>query len=767
MSSVFGLLLSAACGVFAQTTLTASEAAMARAQGIDPNTMTAEQLQQARSALGGRDPSTLSASEIAAAKQALKGAQTRLPDTSRQKLDNLDRRLLDTLGVDSLKVADSLFRAKDSLPFGRYEDFLFSHVMPSAFYEKQGAVSAEYPIKADDQLVLSLWGAVEKEYSLKVNSQGKVFVEGIGLVSLNGLTLGQAEKMLKAKLSSVYAGIGQGRISLNLRPEALAANKVFVVGEVKRPGGYDLPSGSNVFLALYRALGPNASGSVRNIVVRSAAGDSVKVDLYSLLFQGKRADQAVLRDGDVLFVPRAEKLVKVQGGVVRPAIYELTKTEGVAEALSYAGGLLPNAGASLSLWHAQEDGRLEVNNLENAKSYLQSAGKSEPMTDGDSLFVPLSTVESREFVEVVGAAWYPGAYKFQQGLTVKQYVDMAGGLKPDGYDQRVVIQRIQPDSTFAYLADSYAQPTGVALLPKDRLIVLSLIDLNSSREVRVAGAVNNDTSVYWQPGLTVKNMIALAKGFAMNHQNGVIQIERLVPGKDEIQVLTRKLRSDLTLEETPELTLLPGDRVVVPVDPTYYEQELVTVAGAVRNPGTFALAKNRESVYEFVNRTVTFDANAFLKGGRLYRLRGEKYYLVTFDFDKAVAGKLEKSVTLMHGDSLFIPEQQLTVQIKGEVVSPGDVLWVKGWDIDDYLNAAGGLTLTGDEDRIVVTYANGRKSNRDRAERDPDPGSVIEVAYIKPPDPIKWTEIVSAFGTVITGIAAFVIAYATFSGRTN
>ncbi len=75
--------------------------------------------------------------------------------------------------------------------------------------------------------------------------------------------------------------------------------------------------------------------------------------------------------------------------------------------------------------------------------------------------------------------------------------------------------------------------------------------------------------------------------------------------------------------------------------------------------------------------------------------------------------------------------------------------------------------MTGDEDRIVVTYANGRKSNRDRAERDPDPGSVIEVAYIKPPDPIKWTEIVSAFGTVITGIAAFVIAYATFSGRTN
>ena len=104
--------------------------------------MTPEQLQQARSALGGRDPSSLSASEIAAAKQALHGAQSKLPDSSRRKLEMQDRKPQDTLGIDSLAMADSLFRMRASLPYGRYEDFLFSHSLPSAFFDKQGMVSA-------------------------------------------------------------------------------------------------------------------------------------------------------------------------------------------------------------------------------------------------------------------------------------------------------------------------------------------------------------------------------------------------------------------------------------------------------------------------------------------------------------------------------------------------------------------------------------------------------------------------------------------------
>lgn len=745
-----------------QSGLSASEASAAQRAGVNPETLSPEQLAQARSALGGRDPSTLSASELAAAKQALEGAQSRR-DTSRVGRDSLKSKGLrakDTLGVDSLALADSLFTSPVLDTFQRYESWLFSRSMPSAFFDKQGVVSAEYPIKPDDQLVLSLWGAVEKEYPLTVNSQGKVFVEGIGLVSLNNMTLGNAEKVLRSKLTGVYAGIGQGRISVNLRPVSMGSNKVFVLGDVRRPGGYDLPGGSNVFLALYRAQGPNHIGSVRNIKVKRASGDSLVFDLYDLLFRGGRADQAVLRDGDLVFVPRAQALVKVQGDVGRPAIYELKAGEGVREALLFAGGVNPTAGNATALWRLQDDGRFEVSDLGTPREFGPS-GRQEPMSDGDSLMVRPSTKETEGTVELVGAVWYPGLYRYTAGMGVKQAVDLAGGLQKDGYADRVVIRRIQADSSFLILADSYANPSGVTLLPKDQLVVLSTKTLRAHKRLRVSGAVKKPMEMEWQPGIHLKNLIALAGGFAVNHQKGRVLVERLKPGSEEVRVIELKINDDLTIEGRDDLVLEPGDRVVVPTDPEFYEQELVSLSGAVRNPGAYALVKTRETVTEFVKRVAQFDENAFLQGGRLYRKRGNAYYQVNFDFKQAVAGKLKKAITLQHGDSIAVPMEQLTVQIKGEVVSPGDVLWVDGWDIDDYVNAAGGLTGTGDEDRIVVTYANGKKSNRDRADDDPDPGSIIEVAYKKPPEPVQWTQVVSAIGTVVTALAAFLIAYAT------
>lgn len=770
LRGLLGAILCLSTLVLAQTTLSGSESALAQKMGVDAATLTPEQLQQARSALGGRDPATLSPSEIMAAQQALANAQNKRTATQTASTDSLRALGLkapsDSLEQDSLAMQDSLYWQAQPDSFQRYETRLFSRALPSAFYNRMGVLSADYPVKAGDQLVLSLWGAVEKEYSLKVNSQGKVFAEGIGLVSLNGMSLGQAEKLLRSKLLKVYSGIAQGRISVNLRPESVEPNKVFVMGDVERPGGYDLPGGSNVFMALYRAHGPNAIGSVRQIKIRRSNGDSLDIDLYELLFNGVQADQSTLRDGDLVFVPRAQKLVKIQGDVGRPAIYELKGDEGVQQALAYAGGVNSTAGHVLSVWRLQADGRAEVMDLGAPRDYTVGA-KNEPLFDQDSLVVRSSSLESQQFVELIGAVHYPGLYRFEPGLSVRQAVDLAGGLREDGYTERVVVRRPRPDSSFLYLADRYTNPQGLELRAKDRLIVLSTKDLRANRMVSVAGAVKFPQEFEWQPHISAKNLVALAGGYLPNHQKGVLLIERLNPGTQQVSIIEVNGEDGLALGSEDPMYLEPGDRIVAPVDPNWYEQELVSLTGAVRNPGRYALTKNRETITEFIGRKAIFDENAFLQGGRLYRQRGESYFLVNFDFEDAVHGSLKRPVTLMHGDSIYVPYEQLTVQIKGEVVSPGDVLWVKGWDIDDYINAAGGLTLTGDEDRIVITYANGRKSNRDRAEMDPDPGSVIEVAYIKPPEPIRWTEVVSAFGTIITGLAAFIIAYATMTGSTN
>jgi hypothetical protein len=131
-------------------------------------------------------------------------------------------------------------------------------------------------------------------------------------------------------------------------------------------------------------------------------------------------------------------------------------------------------------------------------------------------------------------------------------------------------------------------------------------------------------------------------------------------------------------------------------------------------------------------------------------------YRMNLDFDRILQGK-DKDIELQANDSIYIPFEMITVNVIGEVISPGHILWRKGWDVDDYLNAAGGLTITGDPDRVVLTYANGSKIKSNKAKEDPNPGSVIQVHYKPIPEPIKWTEVVSAIGTLATAFATIAL----------
>jgi hypothetical protein len=158
-----------------------------------------------------------------------------------------------------------------------------------------------------------------------------------------------------------------------------------------------------------------------------------------------------------------------------------------------------------------------------------------------------------------------------------------------------------------------------------------------------------------------------------------------------------------------------------------------------------------------MDRVGVLDPNAFPKGGRLFRKRGEEKFQVNFDLAEALQGKTGGGFALQGGDEIQIPFEQLTIQVKGDVVSPGDVLWAKGMDIEDYLDAAGGLTQNGDKSRVMITYANGKKATLKRAKLDPDPGSVIYVPY-KKEEPTDWYKVWGTVATVVGALAQTAIA---------
>jgi len=764
------------------------------AQNLTPAQAQALQAQmlQAQTTQGS---SMMRAAEIAAAKEMLNAKNFRNTNLNAMP-DSLNNVMLTEQENDTIFNDSSAF---DTTKIMRYENIIFSQSLPSAFYEVQGIIPADYPLKQGDNLELSLWGAVEKQFTLYVNNQGNVFVEGAGLVNVANLSLGEAEKLITKKLQNVYSGIVQGRISVNLRTTKLSPTKIFIMGSVKRPGGYDLPGNANVFLALYRAGGPDEYGSVRNIIVRRANGDSSKIDLYDFLLKGKKIGEGLLRDGDLVFIPKAENLVKATGTIGRPAIYELKTDETLGDLLAFAGGLLPNSDHTINLWRInKESGAPDVFNPGLARDFANRK-KIFQMQNGDSIFVFASSKHNTNAIQVTGSVFYPGYYTWTEGMLVKDAVALAGGLASEAFKDRAIIERINADSSFSYFSDDFDGSKNLKLLPGDNVVVLDSRKLKNWRKVSVAGYVKDPHDFEWQENLDALDLVALCGGFLPNAMKSEITIERLIEGKQKTEIINLPIKNELSAKNNKSLILMPGDRIVVKMDTSYYEQEVVSLTGAFKNPGFYSLAKRGETFSSFMKRLAIIDDAAFIKGGQLFRraprvasivsnastplstsfadssstfiINGQLFqkmpktpdtsatsYRINFDFERVLKGK-DKDIELQANDSIYIPFEMLTVNVIGEVISPGHILWQKGWDAKDYLNAAGGLTITGDDDRIVLTYANGSKTKINKAKENPNPGSTIQVFYKPVPESVKWTEVVTAIGTLATAFAAVAIIY--------
>jgi polysaccharide export outer membrane protein len=174
----------------------------------------------------------------------------------------------------------------------------------------------------------------------------------VGRVKAGALTLRGFERELKARLADGYFKNPQITVAI----EQYRSQRVFVMGEVRQPGPVALTGGMTLIEALARAGStlPTSSGEVS--IVRGAPNGSEggpllpDQDTGSEVFRasirdlesGSLSKNIELRDGDTVFVPRAE-LVYVFGEVKNPGGYAVQKNTTVLQALSLAGGVNEHA----------------------------------------------------------------------------------------------------------------------------------------------------------------------------------------------------------------------------------------------------------------------------------------------------------------------------------------------------------------------------------------------------------------------------------------
>ena len=665
-------------------------------------------------------------------------------------------------------TADSALEApfKDTLvldtivPLQRYESSFFKNANPTVFSSTTSGVGGDYPLKPGDELVLTIWGGVEKEFSLVVNNQGKVNVESVGLVSLNGATLGAAEGILKTRLSRVFSGIRSGQTFVNLRLEKLSPVKIFLLGDVEKPGGYVLYGNTTVFQALYMAGGPGKEGSVRSIQV--ARGDSIfNVDLYDYLMSGKKAIGATLFDGDIVFLPRARILAEIDGAVGRPAIYELKEGEGIAELIQFAGGVNPDAAEhNMVLKRLYPDGRKDYETIQKPSDYITKKD-SLALRNGDALMVFQSVEKSMQNTTILGAIKYPGTYQLKDSMNTNDLVNISGGLLDVGYSGRVHVLRAMPEGDYKLFSQNLNDQTAITLEPRDTLVVYSLKEMFQPDSVSIGGAIAKPGYYPYYAGMDAKDLILLAGGYLADSKKTSLAIDRLNDDRT-VKSTTFAVPTNYDANKDAKIRLEAWDHVEIPYDSSFYRPELVVLAGAFKNPGVYSLNGPDETLENLVKRAGGFTPEAYLDGAKFFRrtmLKGDSSArdstlgLVGIDISQTLKKEERNNIELQNGDSIHIPLKSISVLVHGEVGASTNVLWRKGADAEWYVNQAGGVKLTGDEDRVMITYANGSVALASEADRDPDPGSEVFVPYKAPPEEAHWTQYVSAFSTIVTALA--------------
>ena len=601
-----------------------------------------------------------------------------------------------------------------------------------------------YRLGAGDEIIIDVWGSNEATIRQTISPDGFINIPNLGVVSLNGMTVKEAEKYLRRKLSQIYPVEGDGAASdFKLTLGSIRTIQVNVTGEVEVPGTYSISSLSNVYNALYLAGGINELGSLRKVQLVRNGKQKAEVDLYDFILNGVLPDGIILQDGDVINVPLYGSLVNIEGSVKRPMYYEMKEGETVQDILDYSGGFAGDAYRSNVNIVRQNGIEYQVYTVD---SPLFSAFI---LKDGDAVTVGALIDRYENRLEVKGAVYRPGIYQLGDGIrTVSELIAKADGLKGDAFTARALIHREREDLTLEVISVDVkailaGQAPDVLLQRNDILYIPSIYDLNDVGTITIEGEVASPGTFVFEDNMTIEDLIMQAGGLLESASTVRIDVSRRIKNPsstalpDSIaNVFTRSFQDGYVISNELDFVLQPYDYVNVRRSPGYAAQGKVRVSGEVIFPGEYVLTHKNERLSDLVKRAGGLNNWAYVRGARLIRhtlaeernrtragmtvlttgkdsvnvenLDLDESYSVGIDLEAALSAPgSDADLVLRQDDLLLIPEYINTVKISGNVMYPNVVAYNSGMTVRDYVTMAGGYGYRSKKNKAYIVYMNG------------------------------------------------------------
>jgi len=558
-------------------------------------------------------------------------------------------------------------------------------------------VPSEYVIGPGDTLQVFLYGKESAEHQLQVGREGELNFPGIGPIQVAGMRFDELKNSLNQRIAEQMIGV---RASITLG--RLRSIRVFILGDVRRPGSYTVSALSTMTNALFVSGGVTKIGSLRNIQLKRKGEVVTTLDLYDLLLKGDTSKDVRIRPGDVLFVPPIGEVVGVGGEVRRPALYEVRTEKTVNEFMQMAGGALPTADLkSAQIESITPEGErilldIDLSNMESSRVELN---------DGDVLKVYSVLDKMETIVDLKGHVQRPGGNQWFEGMRLSDLIRSDRDLLLQADLGYVLIKReskhgkklVVITSSLNKAWDNRGAEDDLLLFPRDQIVVLPLgknrmgpiyqaVQQLKQEErfgqpakvVKITGHVRFPGSYPLQDGMNMFDLVNAAMDVLPKTDMEYSVLRRVTGEARELEVSNISLSQMMKAPERYQL--LPGDHLIVlglndnrveklarlveelKQEESYgHPAKVVAIQGNVQHPGIYPYVEGM-TVSDLVGMSLKLLEKTDMNYAILRREVGDARRVVASSVPLIEAMKNPDRYKLMPGDQLNVFTYEIGAQ---------------------------------------------------------------------------------------------------------
>lgn len=381
----------------------------------------------------------------------------------------------------------------------------------------------------------------------------------------------------------------------------------------------------------------------------------------------------------------------------------------------------------------------------------------------DELYIlNTASVESAPIVKISGeCVTRPGEYRYFEKMTLESLLNTAGSSCL--IDPRNITLISRDAVTFrpkVRVVDTTLEK-GVILGKNDEIKVMGYYTSNPIREAIINGEV-------YKPGnypigdsdFSLRDLVMVAGGITDKASMDKVEI---VSYEVENGERIRRVRT-LSLSEalsSDNYVIKPYDEVNIFKVPRWNERRVVKIVGKVKYPGEYAI-EDGDTLADVLERAGGFSSSAYVEGSVFTREELKKRQsegmerqikeleqrilfaasqpteagqnsadkaqlisllstlkeevakttfvgrlAISLDSDLVRLKKSDANILLKDGDTLYVPEREDSIVVQGEVLNPNALVYNPSYNIEDYIERAGGLKNSADKNNIFVVHANG------------------------------------------------------------